>query len=307
MRRWIAFLFAALLAVSYILPAPAAHASDTSPHIEKGLLIAPVQQYLSGDAGTTVSSQLSVSNLTNKPLTVSVSVKQFSVTDYTYNYTFAAPDNDWLRLSMTTVTLQPNRSADIPYTIQIPPKSAPGGRYYTLLASATLPSAGVILQAADLVYLTVNGKLITVSKLQDSSIHWLSFGRSIPFTLQPVNTGNVYSFVYVSSQLHGLFVRPPVTSKAHLLMPGKVRSISDSIPSPVLPGVYLATYGYKTNDSSWVIQKEHVVVYIPPWFLAFLLAALLVAGKLWGRKKRLNTDGTPADPDDAEELPSGHD
>jgi hypothetical protein len=85
-----------------------------------------------------------------------------------------------------------------------------------------------------------------------------------------------------------------MTSGAHLLMPGKVRNLKDSIPSPIFPGIYQATYGYKT-EGGWVIQESRWIVFIPPWSIAFLLAALLVAGKLWTRKRRTNTDGTPAD------------
>lgn len=290
---WFGGLLLLLACVSSIsLPA---HAS-TPPPTEKGLLITPLRQYLKGNAGTTVSSSLDVANLTDKPLAVTISVKQFSVADYTYDYQFEAPSNNWLHLDTTAITLQPNRTQTIHYTVQIPPKSTPGGHYYTIFASANLESQGVhnIIQAADLLYLTVNGKLSTVSHLQSSSIHWISFGSDIPFTLEPINTGNVYSLIYVSSQLHGLFVPPAKISQPHMLMPGKVRELKDSIPSPTLPGIYLAKYGYRTN-ANWIIQQSHLVVFIPPWFIAFVLAGLLVSGKLWQKKKHSNTDGTSAD------------
>lgn len=261
-------------------------AMGNPPVPESGLLITPLRQYISADAGSDKSSSFSIANLTDKPLDVNLSVQQFSVTDYTYDYKFQNPTNDWLHLSQTNVTLQPKQTKDIAYTFEIPPRSTPGGRYYTLFASATLSTEGIAntVQAADLVYLTVNGNLTQVSHLKSSSISWISFGHDIPFTLNPVNTGNVYSFIYVSSQLHGLFAKPPQTSSGHLLMPGKVRTLTGSIPSPVLPGIYRATYGYKTN-SDWVIQQSHWVVFIPPWFIAFVLAGLLISGKLLPRKR----------------------
>ena len=293
-----------LILLTLLCSAMPGHArAIANPPIEKGLLITPVRQFLSGDAGTTTTSSFTIANLTDKPLSVALSVKQFSVTDYAYTYQFEPPTDDWLHLSVTSTVLQPNKSQDISYSLQIPARSAPGGHYYTLFATANLSSQGVnsTIQAADLVYLTVKGKLSSVSHLQSSSIHWLSFGSTIPFNLQPINTGNVYSYVYVSGQLHGLFVKPPTTSNAHLLMPGKVRNLSANIPSPVLPGIYLASYGYKT-DSDWIIEQSHLVVFIPPWFIAFLLAALLVGGKLLTRKKRRNTDGTMAEDDDTEDI-----
>ena len=273
-------------------------AASAAPPKEKGLLITPLRQYLSVDAGKTVQSSFTVANLTDDPLSVNFSIKQFSVTDYVYNYKFNNPTNKWVHLSTDSVTLRPNQSQEIPYSVQVPARSKPGGVYYTLFAGANLVSQGVnsTIQAADLLYLTVNGKLTQVSHLQSSSIQWVSFGHDISFSLQPVNTGNVYSFVYVSGELHGLFVKPPVTSAAHLLMPGKVRSLNGTIASPTLPGIYKATYGYKT-DAGWAIQESHIVLFIPPWFIAFVLAAVLLLGKFLPRRRNSGgtDDGTTTD------------
>lgn len=295
MRRLVCLLALSALLCG-LLPVRALAAS--TPTIEKGLLITPLRQFLSVGAGSAIKSTFTVANLTDEPLSVSLSVKQFSVTDYVYNYTFNDPTNDWLHLGLKNVTLAPNQSQSIPYELDVPAGSAPGGHYYTLFASANLSSQGVnnTIQAADLVYLTVNGKLIHTSHLQDSSIQRLSFGHTIPFRLQPVNTGNVYSFIYVSGQLHGLFVHAPQTAAAHLIMPGKVRALSSSIPSPVFPGIYRATYGYKTADANWVVQESHWVVFIPPWFIAFLLAALLIGGKFLPRKKSSKNSKPKPDP-----------
>jgi hypothetical protein len=267
----------AIVMVGLLLVPSNVTAASSRPNIEKGLLITPLRQFLSVDAGKTVRSSFSVANLTDQPLTVDLKVEQFSVTDYVYNYTFSKPKDPWLQLSTQQVDLQHNQTKSIDYSIAVPVGSAPGGHYYTLLASATLSSGGIknTIQAADLVYLTVNGKLTTVSHLESSSIRKVNFGNDIPYTLKPINTGNVYSFVYVSGELHGLFVRPVETSNAHLLMPGHVRTLGDSIPSPVLPGVYRASYGYRT-DTNWIIEESHWIVYIPPWFIALLLGLVLV-------------------------------
>jgi hypothetical protein len=270
-------ILSVIVALGLLLMPNSVAAASSQPNIEKGLLITPLRQFLSVDAGKTIHSSFSVANLTDNPLAVNLKVEQFSVTDYVYNYTFSKPKDPWLQLSTQQIDLQHNQTKSIDYSIAVPVGSAPGGHYYTLLASATLSSGGIknTIQAADLVYLTVNGKLTTVSHLESSSIRKVNFGNDIPYTLKPINTGNVYSFVYVSGELHGLFVRPVETSNAHLLMPGHVRTLGDSIPSPVLPGVYRASYGYKT-DTNWIIEESHWIVYIPPWFIALLLGLVLV-------------------------------
>lgn len=291
-KRFVPLLFLVVLLCA-ALPGDA-HAA--TPAQQKGLLITPIRQFLSVDAGKTVRSSLTVANLTDDPRTVTFSAKQFSVSDYAYNYSFSQANNDWLHLDVASIDLQPNQSTDIPYSVNVPAGSKPGGHYYTLFASADVSSQGVksTIQAADLLYLTVNGKLIRTSHLQSGSIQRLSFGRSIPFRLQPVNTGNVYFFAYTTGELHGLFTHTSASTATHLLMPNKPRAISSSIASPVLPGIYKATYGYKTDGGQTVTQSRWIV-FVPPWFIAVVLGALLLAGRFLPRRRKPKPVSSVAD------------
>lgn len=251
-----------------------------------GLRISPVRQFPSVDAGATERSQFTITNTTDDPLPVTLSVKQFSVADYTYEYTFNPPENDWLRLGITETVLDPGESKDIPFALMVPTDARPGGYYYTLLASADLSTQGLTgtVQAANLLYTTVNGELTRTSYLEGSSFPRLVFGRDISFTLQPRNTGNVHQFAFVTGELRGPGAPAPVTSGAHLLMPGKVRTLNGSIPAPIWPGIYRATIGYGT-DADQTATTSQMVVVVPPWFIAVLLGVLLIAGRLLPRRK----------------------
>ncbi len=235
----------------------------------------------------TKQSQFTIANLTNAPLEVTLSLQQFSVTDYAYSYVFSAPANDWLHLGQTNVTLQPNQSHDISYSLDVPTGSTPGGQYYTLFASAYTGTQGVhsIIQATDLVYVTVNGHLSQTTKLQNSSMPWIVFGRHVPYTLEPIDTGNVHTFVFTTGQLHGFLTKLSPSPATHLLMPGKVRALAGSIPSPILPGVYRAVFGYKT-DGGQQVSVSRYVLFIPPWFIALVLAGLLALGRYWPRRRK---------------------
>ncbi len=254
---------------------------------EKGLLIMPIRQYLSGTAGTTVASTFQIANLTSSPFSVNLSVKQFSVTELAYNYQFSPPKDNWVHLASTAASLSPSETRTIHYTISIPHSSPPGGVYYTLFASATLTTGGVksTIQATDLLYLTVNGHLVKTSRIVRSHVPWLSLGNSIAYTVQAVNTGNVYFFAYPSGAVRGWLTKPAGTSTAHLLMPGKTRAIGASIPAPLLPGIYRATIGY-TTDTGQTIATNRWLVFIPPWFIAFGLAALLAGGSIIRKRRR---------------------
>ena len=280
MKRLFALLVLGLILVG--LPASAVQAA-TEPK-NKGLLITPLREFLRLDAGKAQTGTFTVADLTDKAMTVRLSFKQFSVSDYAYDYRFDDPTNNWLSLSNTEVTLQPYKSQKITYTLTAPLDAAPGGLYYTLFASTSGSSNGDLgqtVQVTTLVYVTINGTLVQTSALKDSSIQRFSFGSDFVYTLDALDTGNVHYFVYTSGKLQGLLTKEsaPVT---HLLMPGAVRRITGSIPAPILPGVYKATYGY-TTDSGHTMTRDSMVVFVPPWSLALLAAAILIGSFVWKR------------------------
>ncbi len=274
MKRLLALVCMVLLAV----PAAASAVNNTTG--SKGLSISPLRQYLQIDAGHAKTSSITIGNLTDKPLGIALSVKQFSVANYTYDYQFSNPQNNWLQLDQTQIVLAPGQSRKLLYTVAVPTGTAPGGHYYTLLASANITTGELksTVQAAMPLYVTVNGTLIKTGHLQSSSIQRVVFGSNITYTLNPINTGNVHYFVYATGTLHGPLTKTVARTASHLLLPGAVRRMSGTISSPVLPGVYRASFGYKTDAGSSVMQSRYIV-FIPPWFIALILIILLFASK----------------------------
>jgi hypothetical protein len=261
-------LAAALLAVQ-----PARAATST----EKGLAITPAKQYLATDAGTAVNSSVNIANLTDKPIVVNLYVKQFSVTDYVYDYRFDNPDNNWVKLGQTQVSLKARSSQKIKYTIDPAQGSSPGGYYYTIFASSKLSRAGVnaTVQATNLVYLIVRGTLVKTANLESASVKTLVFGSHVPYRLAVRNTGNVHYFAFTYGELHSALGGNSMPSTTHLLMPDTVRDISGQLKSPTLPGVYKVTYGFKT-DSGVSDNRSQYIVYIPIW--SIVLLALIAFG-----------------------------
>jgi hypothetical protein len=171
----------------------------------------------------------------------------------------------------------------------VPANGAPGGTYYTFLASANIESGSIktTVQAAILLFLTVNGKLIYTSNLIGSSIQRIVLSSQLTYKFKVLNTGNVYFFIYVSGKLHGLGANVNGPSVTHLVMPGKIREFSGAIPHPFLPGLYKVAYGYMTSSGT-VVQQSRFILYVPPWSIALVLIILLVLNLRYtkGRKKR---------------------
>lgn len=278
--------FVIVIAVAGLLCLPLAASAQTPPTDNKGLLITPLREQVSLNAGMGKTLSFTVVNRTNDHLNVQLFDKQFSVANYTYDYKFHVPQPDLVTIGKPQVLLKPGESQKIPYTITVPKDTTPGGQYYTLFASATLSgSENVTIQAASLLYVTVNGELRKTTELQGSSIQRFVFGNKVSYKLEARNTGNVHYFVFVSGELSGPSAKPAEPPTTHLLMPNTVRSLSGTISSPVLPGVYKATYGYKT-DSGQEVLRSNYVFYAPPWSIAFLLLIALGAWHLITHRKK---------------------
>ncbi|TAH34081.1 hypothetical protein EYC59_03735 [Candidatus Saccharibacteria bacterium] len=280
-----------------LLFTPIAHA-QTPPNENKGLLITPLREQVNLNAGMSRTLILTVANRTNDPLNIQLFDKQFSVANYTYDYKFHIPQPDLVTIGKPQVQLKPGESQKIPYTIAVPKNASPGGQYYTLFASATLANESTTIQAASLLYVTVNGDLRKTTELQSASIQRIAFGNKISYKLAAKNTGNVHYFVYVSGELSGPSAKPAEPPTTHLLMPNTVRNLDGAISSPVLPGFYQATYGYKTDSGQETLRTSYVF-YIPPWSIAFLLLLVLAVWHLVSHRKKHQKKPAPPATDES--------
>jgi len=282
MRRF-GLLFGALLLVAF--PAPT-HASDATPK-DKGLFISPLRSYISVQPGKTQSGTFTVANITEAPITITLSVEQFSVADYTYEYQFTQAKDDWVRLSETQLTLQPEKSQKLNFVAAPPANASPGGHYFTIFASAHLQNDASEVRAATVLYITVEGALRLSSAVNGTTIPFFSFGNDIPFSLNVKNTGNSHFFTYTSGKLEGFSAQSGGPEVTNLLLPGTSRIISSSIPAPLLPGVYKAVFGYRT-DGNQTVQRSSYVVYVPPWSVLIPIGAawLFFAVRRYRRARR---------------------
>lgn len=263
-----------LLAASLLVP-HATYAANTSSPQNKGLFITPLRSFVSVQPGKTAGGTFTIANITNAPITVTLSVEQFSVADYTYDYQFTQTRDDWVRLSQTEVALQPNQNQKLSFTTSPPATTTPGGHYFTIFATTRLQKNDTSeVRAATVLYATVEGAITTSSKINSASIPAFSFGGDISFSLNVKDTGNTHFFAYTSGRLEGFSARPNGPEATNLLLPNASRIIGSTIPAPILPGIYKAVFGYRT-DTDQTVQRASYIVYIPPW------SALLPIGLAW--------------------------
>ena len=282
MLRLLVIIAIIFTSVSSGVPARAAEMKS------RGMAISPLREEAKVNPGKPASGFFFVANYTKSPMTVDLSVQQFSVTDFVYDYKFLAPPkNDWIKLRETSTVIQPNQSKKIWYDIVVPAKTTPGGYYFSLFASTKIAGEGLpgTIQAASLLYLVVDGKLVRTSILQNDSIPFLVTGTEIPYKFDVKNTGNVHFSAYFYGQLGGLlFGKGEEAGTGHIIMPGTIKTVDGAVPTPLIPGFYRVTYGYRVDFADIVITKTAYILFIPPWSIA--AAAFLLVGAHWIRQRR---------------------
>lgn len=259
-----------ILAVAAVmLQSVMAHAAEAN----KGLYIAPLRQDVKLTAGSTQSGKFIVGNYTDKAMTITLSVKRFSVADFSYAYQFHAPDNNWVQFTVPTVTLSPGEKYPVDFTLAVPANASPGGYYFSLIAS-TSAQASVTVQAATLLYVSVDGGLTRSIEIQNSQIPRLVGTPSVPFQYDAKDTGNVYVDATFFAGLHGQ--RSEMT---RTLLPNVPRRITGSLPAPFWPGIYQLSYGFKADYMTSAETRTATIIYVPPW--AMMFGAVLVGVLVW--------------------------
>lgn len=264
---------------------PAVHAKELK---NKGLYVSPLRQLIEVDNSVPYKGQITVANYTNKQAQIKLFVEEFSVTDYDYDYRFKSPpSHQWIKLSQESVSLAPNKSKKIDYTIIVPDRVAPGGYYFTLFASQNIPASNGLakeVRAGALLNVTVKGNLVYSNYVESSTVPWIVVGESIPLDIDIRNDGNVHFFSSITARTRGLFTNYLVQTGNHQFFPHTIRSLSAEFPSPKVPGIYRFEYGY-SGTSIGVAQKERYFLYVPVWFLCLLvvmggISLYLVYGKI---------------------------
>lgn len=283
MKRW---LIAIITCLSFATIPTWVHAAVP----DRGLFITPSRQYTSVSAGQTTSPNFTVANLTKSAMNVSISVEQFSVSDYSYDYIFHPAKEDWIFLEKAQLSLTAGHSQKLNYTIKAPADALPGGHYFTIFASTKLPN-GEKVRAATVVYVTVKGNLITTSNVENDTFPLVAFDGDINFKLNIRDTGNTHFFVYTIGSVSNGLVTRSLSEAGHILLPQTIRSLDYKITSPILPSIYRADYGYKT-ETGQVTNRTRYFLYLPVWSI------MLVASMTWliiiivRRLKRRKTTGS---------------
>ena len=260
-----------------------------------GLQISPSRQELKVEPGGSATGSIVVANLTKQDLKVTLFFREFSVTNTNYDYSFQDSHYDWIHISEPEVTLKPQQSKTLTYTLDPVKDASPGGYYFTVFASSNIRSGEVnsTLQAADLLYVTVNGALDKSTRLDTIDLPTILVSPDITYAFAMTNTGNVYYTIYSIAKLSNIFDTTEGDTAAHVVLPQKQRVLTGSLPAPSYPGIYTATIGYRTDSGNQATFTKHVI-YIPLWGMVIVIGITIVLSRLgmiafrrWRRRRTM--------------------
>lgn len=209
------------------------------PHITNAVTVGPVKLEYFADPGTEIKGEIFIKNEENISKTFYPSVDEF--TEQNGEKMFLKGQGriaEWFSTS-DSVTLRPDESGKIPFTIKVPQDAPPGGQFGVIwwssaASSTTSQDVSIQTRAGILVYLNVSGNIVESAKITkfDTENSRTFFGKALaPFTLTISNEGNVYIKPKGSLKITSMFGRVvkeiPVNNKGLQILPKSYRSYGD--------------------------------------------------------------------------------
>lgn len=289
LRVWLLIVAGIVLAVG----APVNQVVAQTTPKAKGLTLSPLRTETTIAPGTSQKAALRVSNTTDKPMVVGLNAEEFRVVNQDYDYAFSADAAaaSWVSFALKEVTIAPGKVRDITYSINVPLGSEPGGRYLSLFASADgLSDVNTVhsrQRVGSLVYLTVGGDVTRAGALLSLTSPWSVVGDAEwSATIRNSGTTHFRSIYSVTTQtLWGQSVASNQGSA--LIFPGSIRRIGDTVPLPVVPGLYKVVYRIGLGDTPRS-ERTSIIVFSPPstWILVAGLLGLGLVLRSVHQKRR---------------------
>jgi hypothetical protein len=292
------------LVIGLFAPATAVLAQNT-PSGGQALEIAPPVINLTADPGETVTTKISLRDISSTDLLVRGQVNDFVASGEDGTPKILLDEGEANPFSMKSwfedlpsLTLKPRQIENLPVTINVPADAAPGGYYAVVRFTATPPEledTGVSLSASlgALVLLRINGQAkegLTIEEFSATKDHKATaiFESSpVPFTVRLKNTGTVHEQPAGQITVTDMFGKKVGTVNVNLpprnILPQSIRKFEQSLDSSVIGnkplfGRYTAelkvTYGTnqppvtKTIDF-WVIPYRLIGIAIVVLLAAF--------------------------------------
>ena len=267
-----------------------------------GITISPLTFELTANPGDTLTNILKVYNPTDSVISIKMEAEDFKPVGET-GQVVVEPEAEityslkrWVKTEPAEFTLEPKEQKFVDFIINIPENAEPGGKYGSVLASATgvigeeVTGAAVGQKVGALLLLTVSGEvvedLITKEFIAPS---FLEYGP-VPFTIRFENTGTVHvrprGFVTITNWW-GKKVADIEFPQLNVI-PGSIRKIETFWENKWLFGKYTAMLVGSYGTANLPFNPPILTFWAFPWKIALgiFLALLLILAFFYKTRKR---------------------
>lgn len=270
------------------------------------------------DPGSYNEGTTRVINETNVPLSFSVSVQDYTVSDNNGTPQILAPNvlnskysgAAWIGITPNSFTIQPGHSQTLNYFIQVPKDAKPGGHYaaiiYQPLVTKTQNATGGVVntQIGSLFYVTIKGPITEKANVSRLFANNFSEYGPVKVTTEIKNMGDLHITPKATITVSGLFFKETQDLDTHNIFPETARNFENTFGKMLMIGRYKAeligSYGQDKNLP--LVATTYFWVF--PWRIAvviILIAIALILGGQYYKKKKKKAPKTTEEPKKDEE------
>lgn len=201
---------------------------------------------------------------------------------------------DWITLSKTEGSLEPNKSEEIIFSIEVPENAPAGGQYAAIMVSSkNAVSGGTInerIELAHLIYAEVAGETVRRGDITNVNVPSFLLSGNITGSAMIKNTGNVHSNATHTMKIFPLFSNEEVFTneenpQTNLIMPGSSRLTSVTWTETPSIGIFHVLYDVEFEGVKNSVDKY--VIICPLWLLfLIILAIFLIIFRILSTKKK---------------------
>jgi hypothetical protein len=275
--------------------------SNVSAQDVLGIAISPLVFELTGNPGEVLTNQIKITNKSENSTEIKITVEDIAPSDEEGHVTVEPAETEsysvatWVTTNPEKITLGPNESAWVQFSITVPKNAEPGGHYGTIVAAGSMVAseqisgAAIIPRVGALLLVTVPGETKEVLKVSDFTAPIYSEYGPITFSVKFENQGTVHvkpnAIITVTNWLGKKIATVYFPEKN--ILPEAVRKIETTLNQKWFwAGKYTATLTgtYGTDN----IQLDPVVItfWAFPWKFGLIILAVLILLALM--RKRLS-------------------
>lgn len=310
----ILLMIAILIAAFFLATIPSLAQQNTQSQVGNiGIQVSSPLYNFEIDPGGTAQEIVKIRNVSNSIQTFypeifdfkalnETGTPQFILNQEAENYTYSLAS--WVKISTEGITLKPNESAALNFTINVPKNAEPGGRYAGILFGTSPPQTSgtqiaISNKVGSLILVRVSGDAKESATLKEFSTESNFYEYPpVDFVVRVENTGNVHVIPKGTIEIKNLFgsvvATADVNSKNGSVLPESIRRFdkeTDNLtwkPEGLTIGRYTANLSLSYGQGPGKQIVGSLTFWIIPWKLllvALLALIIIILVLIWLVKK----------------------